>query len=73
MNWQPIDTAPKDGTSVLLCVAPFKPLVGRFDRRLGWVDFDEDEDSLRSLWIEEGTDYEPTHWMPLPPPPDPCA
>ena len=73
MNWQPIETAPKDGTNILLCKAPFTALVGRFDDDLGWVDFDEDEDALREVWIEEGTEYEPTHWMPLPSPPDPCA
>ena len=70
MIWQPIETAPKDGTSILLCVAPFEPLVGHFDEELGWVDFvDEFDNSRRALWIENGEQYAPTHWMPLPPPP----
>ena len=71
MIWQLIETAPKDGTSILLCVAPFEPLVGRFDEALGWVDFgaDEYDNDRRELWIDSGEKYAPTHWMPLPPPP----
>lgn len=60
MDWQPIETAPKDGTSVLLWFTRAEPQIGRFRRGHGartrrwWVG---------DFWIE------PTHWMPLPPPP----
>lgn len=57
--WQPIDTAPHDGTALLL----FHPewdtlLVGlHYAETAGW------QSSCGDLLDE------PTHWMPLPPPP----
>ena len=61
MSWQPIETAPKDGTEVLLC----EPLsggyhfivVGAFWRQLDWI-------------TGGGRQVDPTHWMPLPAPPE---
>ena len=57
-QWQPIETAPKDGTIVLLwgtygsmMCANSKPIVGWFSR--GW-------------WTERMTLSHVTHWMPLP-------
>lgn len=83
-DWRPIETAPKDGTSVLLFINPVDgyDLCGWQPTRhitiaIGWWDGDEWESSL----MEEGTaDTEgyssalsitimPTHWMPLPAPP----
>jgi len=55
-SWHPIETAPKDGTNIL--VTDGKITV------LGWHDeFDESEEP----WC--GFVKWPTHWMPLPPPP----
>lgn len=69
-QWQPIETAPKDGTTVI---------VGRnmgdffgFVRGTGW--FEGDPKSFMSGWVSRGfTDppgelglAHPTHWMPLP-------
>ena len=59
-TWQPIETAPKDGTKVLAFdglgkTRPFA-LVMKFN-------VDVWEDTL------EGMSWEPSHWMPLPPPP----
>lgn len=59
MEWRDIDSAPKDGTEVLVTEVVYSPFVaywsGTFKR-----------------WSAEGShDYcSPTHWMPLPPPPE---
>jgi hypothetical protein len=70
--WQPIETAPKDGTKVLLfglwCgeingVFDLPSIeVGYFNGPDGWKDFN---------WMATGGDCYvvtgcPTHWMPLP-------
>ncbi|CAB4199921.1 Domain of unknown function DUF551 [uncultured Caudovirales phage] len=67
-KWQPIETAPRDGTRVLIgwagCypsrnhvrIARFAVPVGYKNR--GWTDDDN-----------EGRCITPTHWMPLPKPP----
>ena len=54
MTWQPIATAPKDGTQVL--VYP-QICAGQYDQR-------------NAAWWKSGAWITPTHWMPLPPPPD---
>jgi hypothetical protein len=67
MNWQPIETAPKDGTKVLV-----------YEERLGIMHVA----SLQSAqygelqWLVGEFDYDfpylftqPSHWMPLPEPP----
>jgi hypothetical protein len=63
--WRPIETAPKDQTSVLLCVAGYEPALGCFSLFYdAWVTYtyeNVDEDS------DLDGDYQPTHWMPLPP------
>jgi hypothetical protein len=66
MNWQPINTAPKDGTSVLL----YQPK-GRYYHECMMVA------AWSTSWMPDGIGgYEwenelqaPTHWMPLPLPP----
>lgn len=58
-EWQPIETAPKDGTDILVGFAgQDRPpvVVGWFD---DWLEYD-------SVNILKG---KPTHWMPLPEPP----
>jgi hypothetical protein len=59
MEWQPIETAPKDGTLVLLGNAnnPEWPL-----RCRRW------DDETWGHWRGQDGD-EATHWMPLPAPP----
>lgn len=59
MSWQPIETAPKDGTEVLVYAAPYEDLrgfqtVAAWHEAAGWC-----VDELR----------EATHWMPLSEPP----
>ena len=60
-EWQPISTAPKDGTRVLLYWPYWDqwPVVGMFDRFQRWV--------TEMAVSTEGPG--PTHWMPLPAPP----
>lgn len=62
--WQPIESAPKDGESVILHEPHEEPTVGWWSRyRHKWV-------ALRSGYDENIDDNtKPTHWMPLPSPP----
>lgn len=74
-SWQSIETAPRDGTQVLLCRAvdvDGKPIRdeawGIFIQVAAWWEGDG--------WIvycsqiqEPRLHFEPTHWMPLPDPP----
>jgi hypothetical protein len=74
MNWQPIDTAPKD------CIV----LLYRPTQRYPWAvvapgQFQCDQYAKRprpfwESWLRihiklDDRDYPPTHWMPLPAPP----
>jgi hypothetical protein len=58
-QWQPIETAPKDGTPVLLYIPD-----GHRDRDQRWVGMFK-ADCWRSLNYSP-LSYRPTHWMPLP-------
>lgn len=64
--WQPIETAPKDGTSILVAheLAVFSACWEKDGRETntgqpGWIDGVMNRS-------EEYVVYEPTHWMPLP-------
>lgn len=57
MEWQPIETAPKDNTEVLLGRPDGLFMIG-FYRDGAWDDGDYRD---HETW--------PTHWMPLPTPP----
>jgi hypothetical protein len=68
--WRPIETAPRDGTRVLLLSAdrrvwPVK--IGEYvddpPRFTGWVSDNGEEE----LWTHP---WQPTHWMPLPDDPE---
>lgn len=75
MSWQPIETAPKDGTEVLLWFAQFET------RRIGaWMPWGDSSypflwqdchgGNLHRPWKYEDENYDyPTHWHPLPEPP----
>lgn len=63
MEWRPIETAPKDGTPVILYVDDIC-----IEGYWGVVDYDEINRPL-CFWTYAGNAelYEnPTHWMPLP-------
>lgn len=59
-HWQPIETAPKDGTQVLLATVRgdwCKYHLGRY--AAGY---------LSGMWVAGNDMPEPTHWQPLVPP-----
>jgi hypothetical protein len=62
MNWQPMETAPKDGTEVLLD-SKTVPYVGRW-RRGTFGDPQENEIGWRASCCGRWTN--PTRWAPLP-------
>lgn len=82
MEWQPIETAPKDGT-VILFAAEGKVVAGWFHNDFApfpWAFVDDVRESLTGCCDNEltGRVYTngyplgvPTHWMPLPDPPKP--
>ena len=64
-QWQPIETAPRDGSEVLVCRAATKHfgsycvVAAWWGNTKGWCV----DDPMYPLH------FEPTHWMPLPAPP----
>lgn len=70
-DWQPIETAPKDGTHILACRGPYDK----------WWGFNQAPPHVVHYWKNPGEEGfynsfhdsdEPlgfTHWMPLPEPP----
>ena len=63
MDWQPIETAPKDGTRVLLFVPKYGAMSGHFPI---YGTSTQEKWNLHSCLNKEAI---PTHWMPLPEPP----
>lgn len=67
MIWQPIETAPKDGTRILLWgVGDEGPNVGSWAESVylnnshGWIIYYARSDTIQ---------LNPSHWVPLPEPP----
>ena len=65
MNWQPIETAPKDGTQFV---------GGCWQELYGWTwnkcrFYDEDKHGIREPYVVMDGGGLPTHWISLPPPP----
>ena len=61
-DWRPIEEAPRDGTPFLAWNGHWRGVAMYFEARY--------EGDIE--WVDEQTNYiepEPTHWMPLPPPP----
>jgi hypothetical protein len=58
--WRPIETAPKDGTEVLVYV----------HRRMGPLFMGATNSTGKQWWSRNLGDVKPTHWMPLPAPPE---
>lgn len=75
-DWQPIATAPKDGTQILaLCQPRFfetgKPMDFNYMAVVWWRKA-KDPKWGETRWKHALNDSyaEPTHWMPLPSPPE---
>ena len=60
-EWQPIETAPKDGRESLCWTKECGQVV------LYWDDFNHDEPRWSNGFDDD--QITPTHWMPLPKPP----
>lgn len=69
-EWQLIETAPKDGTRVLGCTT-IRGGGYYYPRTIYW----RRENNGFSGWRYAGSEKwgDPTHWMPLPPPPSPTS
>lgn len=80
MEWQPIETAPMDGTTVLLYPLystgwweqgdeRWLTMVVPINRDLTISEDWENPPAFYCVSVEEAGKTEPTHWMPLPAPP----
>jgi hypothetical protein len=64
MGWHPIETAPKESRAILVWTPRYQNIYA-----VNW-------DALSKWWVIwggglRGLNDEPTHWMPLPQPPEP--
>jgi hypothetical protein len=59
VEWQPIETAPKDGTRILLFRQDYEETIAVCYYSENWNFW---KIVLGNFWAN------PTHWMPLPPP-----
>ncbi len=71
--WQPIETAPKDGTEVILFHPPENYQGIEYPARVtagSWIEWDETpECDGGSIWMSLDGGFRedtPTHWLPLP-------
>ncbi len=79
-EWMPIESAPRDGTCILLafvCAGEWDVLPGAMKefvglRRRGWVVATMDNDYLNGGDGMRFRDFaaDPAYWMPLPEPPE---
>lgn len=64
MQWQPIETAPKDGTEVWAYAS--EQVRMKWSEGFDWGLWIYSDELLQDVCPEP---EQPTHWMPLPPPP----
>lgn len=70
MDWQPIETAPKDGRTILVFDdGEVVTVKWRYDDRWGGAWGSEDYIQDGSIYDDALIAHSPTHWMPLPDPP----
>lgn len=77
-GWQPIETAPRDGRWVLVCGGT--PADDFSEKRPAVAQWTDDLNGRKTEWHWQFAWYDggyygvyesPTHWQPLPPPPEP--
>lgn len=66
-EWADIETAPMDGTDILVCVTHNLP-DGEWET-IQWVDYIIADDAFPIYSDRCDIPFPPTHWMPLPAPP----
>lgn len=78
-EWQPIETAPKDGTAVYVCDTETwepAPMIAHWGQHNSWDDGShwlcgrKDDWPRGKIKREPAIMPTPTHWMPLPAPPE---
>ncbi len=78
MEWQPIETAPRDGTEIIVGVDIASVWIvrnARFVKATNWTP--QEPDDVDGWWAQRNSVtqehldgiYEPTHWLPMPDPP----
>lgn len=60
-GWQPIETAPRDGTEILIWPGPYGSVIAAVRGKYFW--------DVRHLGVAACKLLTPTHWQPLPAPP----
>lgn len=71
-GWQPIETAPKDGTRLDLWAKAWLPAFDRFEyRRFADCVWMRGGDNHKPYWLNLDKEWCATHWQPLPAPPTP--
>lgn len=68
--WQPIETASKDGPPVILWAEGSLPFIGWFVQDRGWRVAGFTRGTYQGSMGGAGVPPQPTHWQPLPEPPD---
>lgn len=69
-EWRPIETAPRDRSVLLWCPADQRQRVGEWSKS---VDTGDEAWRFATFWLDETFHVllcNPTHWRPLPTPPD---
>ena len=72
-EWQPIETAPKDGTRLLLKFDPPFHDVTEIGVAVGCWTGNSDHWWLSCIWASSGAHRPPTYWAPIPQPPAPTS
>jgi len=67
-EWQPIETAPKDGTPLVL-IGLYPDGKSWSDQYQCWWQYDPHADGTWVRWVHNIDRTPPTHWRPLPAPP----
>ncbi len=68
-EWQPIETAPTDGTRVLVFGERLYRGGGTNDAEVHIVIAYRDVEEIGDEWLDGDVEVYPTHFMPLPAPP----